>query len=61
MNAERDYLRDHACKSLADRLRERCHYLDTIDLRQGVENAHLADEAAREMLVLRVCLDEIER
>lgn len=61
MHTERDYLRDHAFPRLAERLRERCHYLDTIDLRQGVENAHLADEAEREMQVLRVCLDEIER
>jgi hypothetical protein len=61
MHAERDYLRDHAFPRLAERLRNRCHYLDTIDLRQGIENAHLSDEAAREMRMLKVCLDEIER
>ncbi len=61
MDAERDYLRDHGFPRLAERLRERCHHLDTIDLRQGVESAGDADEARREMQVLKVCLDEIER
>ena len=61
MHTERDFLRDHALARLADRLRDRYHYLNPIDLRQGVENAHLADEGAREMQVLLVCLDEIER
>jgi tetratricopeptide (TPR) repeat protein len=61
MHAERDYLRDHTFPRLAERLRARCHYLDTIDLRQGIESAHEADEAEREMQVLKVCLDEIDR
>jgi len=61
MHAERDYLREHGFKELEARLRERCHYLDTIDLRQGVETLSAAGEAAREMQVLKVCLDEIER
>jgi tetratricopeptide (TPR) repeat protein len=61
MHAERDFLRDHTFPRLAERLRERCHYLDTIDLRQGVESAYEADEGKRELQVLTVCLDEIER
>ena len=61
MHAERDYLRTHAFPELAEQLRERCHYLDAIDLRQGVENADEADEAARELRVLKVCLGEVER
>ncbi|MBN2560011.1 MAG: DUF4062 domain-containing protein [Phycisphaerae bacterium] len=61
MHAERDHLRNNAFLRLAEQLRDRCHYLDTIDLRQGVENASEADEAKREMQVLKVCLDEIER
>ncbi len=61
MHAERDYLREHGFKDLEVRLRERCHYLDIIDLRQGVETGDAADEAEREMRVLKVCLDEIER
>jgi tetratricopeptide (TPR) repeat protein len=61
MHPERDYLRGHAFLTLAERLRERCHYLDVIDLRQGIENADEADEAVRDGHVLKVCLDEIER
>ena len=61
MHAERDYLRGRAFPRLGEQLRERCHYLDTIDLRQGVEQAQSADEATREMQVLKVCLLEIER
>ena len=61
MDAERDFLRDRGFKRLAEQLRDRCHYLDTIDLRQGVETAAEADEAKREVQVLKVCLDEIER
>jgi tetratricopeptide (TPR) repeat protein len=61
MHPERDYLRRNGFLRLAEQLRERCHHLDTIDLRQGVESAGEADEAKREMQVLKVCLDEIER
>ncbi len=61
MHPERDHLRDNGFPRLAEQLRERCHYLDTIDLRQGVESVGEADEATREMQVLKVCLDEIER
>ena len=34
MHAERDYLRGRAFLRLGEQLRERCHYLDTIELRQ---------------------------
>lgn len=61
MHPERDHLRNNGFPRLAEQLRERCHYLDTIDLRQGVESAEEVDEAKREMQVLKVCLDEIER
>ena len=61
MHAERDHLRSNGFLRLAEQLRERCHYLDTIDLRQGVENADEIDEAKREVQVLKVCLNEIER
>jgi len=61
MHSERDHLRDHAFLGLGEQLRERAHFLDTIDLRQGVETAAEADEAKREMQVLQVCLAEIER
>jgi tetratricopeptide (TPR) repeat protein len=61
MHAERDYLREHGFPCLAEQLRDRCHYLNIIDLRQGVENVSEADEAKRELQVLKVCLDEIKR
>ena len=61
MHAERDHLRVHAFDVLREQLLERCHYLETIDLRQGVETAQQGDEGERELKVLKVCLDEIER
>lgn len=53
MGAERDWLRANAFLRLGEQLRERCHYLDTIDLRQGVETASETDDAKREMQVLK--------
>ena len=61
MHAERDYLRDHVFPELEERLRARHEILEPIDLRQGVELASLNAEQARELKVLKVCLDEIER
>jgi hypothetical protein len=61
MHDERDFLRVHAFDVLREQLRERRHYLETIDLRQGVETAEVGDEGERELRVLKVCLDEIER
>ncbi|NLD98036.1 MAG: DUF4062 domain-containing protein [Synergistaceae bacterium] len=61
MHAERDHLRDNAFLRLAERLRERAHYLDPVDLRQGVEVLSESEEAQREEHILKVCLDEIER
>lgn len=61
MHDERDELRIHTFAPLEERLRERRHYLETIDLRLGVETGGESDEAEREMKVLRVCLDEIKR
>jgi len=37
MNAERDYLRDWVFHKLEERLKERFHHLEPIDLRWGVE------------------------
>jgi hypothetical protein len=61
MQAERDHLRLHVFPALAERLRQRYHYLDPIDLRSGVETVSVASEEGRELLVLKVCLAEIER
>src|SRR5262249_39074529 len=61
MHAERDYLRHHVFPELAEKLRERHCHLETIDLRMGVETVELASEEEKELQVLKVCLDEIER
>ena len=62
MHAERDLLRNDAFLELNDTiLKPRRHELNVIDLRQGVEVGDIEDEAERELAVLKVCLDEIER
>lgn len=61
MHAERDHLRGDTFLTLDDRLKSRHHHLNVIDLRQGLETAHIKDEAARELEVLRVCLEEVKR
>ena len=61
MQAERDYLRFVVFPRLEEELRKGRIHLEPIDLRQGVETADAASEETREQLVLKVCLDEIER
>ncbi|HOG45694.1 MAG TPA: tetratricopeptide repeat protein [Anaerolineae bacterium] len=61
MHAERDHLRDVVFPELAERLRARRHHLEAIDLRWGVQTVSATEEQARELLVLKVCLDEIDR
>lgn len=61
IHAERDHLRDVVYPGLEEDLRERRHHLEPIDLRWGVETVSLDDEHAKELLVLKVCLAEIER
>ena len=61
MQAERDWLRDHVIPELEERLRERRHHLEPIDLRWGVETVTIDEQQAKELLVLKVCLDEIQR
>ena len=59
--AERDHLHSHVFPELEERLKARFHHLEPIDLRWGVDNASLAEEEARQRLVLKVCLAEILR
>ena len=61
MHAERDWLRNRVFPRIEEKLRERRHYLEPIDLRLGVETAAAGTEEASELLVLKVCLDEIKR
>ena len=61
MHAERDYLRNVVFPELEERLKERRHRLEPIDLRWGIETVSLDEEKSKELLVLKVCLGEIER
>ena len=61
MQAERSYLQSHVFPRLEEKLRERRHQFEPIDLRMGVETAELGTVEAREALVLKVCLEEIQR
>ena len=61
MQWERDYLNRHIFPRLAEELAKRHHHLEPIDLRLGVEAGEAGSEEARELLVLKVCLDEIKR
>lgn len=61
MHAERDWLRARVFPRLEEELAQRRCHLEMIDLRLGVETARAESEEARELLVLKVCLDEIRR
>src|ERR1035438_5047409 len=61
MQDERDYLRAYVFPTLEERLRRRYHFLEPIDLRWGVETVSAAKQPAKELLVLKVCLAEIQR
>jgi hypothetical protein len=61
MQAERDHLVRFVFPALEERLWERFHHLEPIDLRWGVETATATDRESRDLLVLKVCLGEIER
>jgi tetratricopeptide (TPR) repeat protein len=60
MQAERDWLSAHVFPVLEERLLERFHHLEVVDLRWGVDSASTA-EGTRESMVLSVCLGEIKR
>ncbi|WP_295302902.1 DUF4062 domain-containing protein [Accumulibacter sp.] len=59
LQAERDWLREHVFPRLEEDYRQRQVHLEPIDLRVGVDTSSAVDEGARELLVLKVCLDEI--
>ena len=61
MQAERTYLATHVFPRLEELLRSRRHQFEPIDLRLEVDIVSLPDEHARELQVLKVCLEEIER
>jgi len=61
MMAERDALRDFVFKELEEKLQERRYRLEPIDLRWGVETTDKKDKEQKERMVLKVCLNEIDR
>lgn len=61
MHAERDYLYHFVFPELAERLQERQHHLEAIDLRGAAEKPAPEEEQAKESLVLKMCLSEIAR
>lgn len=48
MHAERDYLRNVVFPALQERLRDRRHHLEPIDLRWGIETSSIEEEQAKE-------------
>ena len=61
MQAERDHLQHFVFPALEERLRAHRRFLEWVDLRIGVPAAGLDREDSRELLVLKVCLDEVRR
>jgi len=61
MMAERDVLRDEVFKALEEKLNDRRVRLEPIDLRWGLETSGEKEKEQKELMVLKVCLDEIKR
>jgi hypothetical protein len=61
MQAERDHLMLHVFPALEEWLISRHRHLEWVDLRVGVASVGTADEAERELMILKVCLDEVRR
>ncbi len=61
MQAERDYLRDVIFPELTMRLANLQGHLEPIDLRWGIETVNTKEQQDKELLVLKVCLNEIKR
>jgi Domain of unknown function (DUF4062)/AAA ATPase domain len=61
MQAERDHLRNFVFPELEERLSARRWHTEWVDLRLGVATAAIAGEDARELAVLKVCLEEVRR
>lgn len=61
MHAERDHLTQTVFPELQERLKRFRCFLEPVDLRWGVETTSLAEIEQKNILVLRVCAEEIER
>jgi hypothetical protein len=61
VQSERDSLRDVVFRDIDDKLKDYHRRLEPIDLRWGVETVETPEQESKELLVLKVCLNEIER
>lgn len=61
MNVERDHLQQFVFPELEERLRAQRTHLTYVDLRWGAETTSASDREAKEAVVLKVCLSEIDR
>jgi ankyrin repeat protein len=61
MHAERDFLRNVVFPDLEERLHQHGCFMDPVDLRWGVDPSHAVDRESEERLILRLCLEEIDR
>ena len=60
MQAERDHLKNNVFPRVAEELRKKRIRLETVDLRWGVDTTSI-NEDEREVTILKVCLEEIDR
>lgn len=61
MHAERDLVAGPVFRKLEEELAKYYTTLEAVDLRVGVETRSLADDHAKQALVLKVCLDDVKR
>ncbi len=61
MQAERDHLKNFVLPRVREELQKKRIKLEIVDLRWGLDTTSIEQEDEREVTVLKVCLDEIER
>jgi tetratricopeptide (TPR) repeat protein len=61
MHEERDLLADRVFRVLEEQLAQHYTMLERVDLRVGVETRGLANDHAKQELVLKVCLEDVRR
>lgn len=61
MYSERDHLMQVVFPELQERLRKHRCYIEPIDLRWGVETSSVAEVEAKNLRILQICAEEIQR
>jgi hypothetical protein len=61
MQQERDWLKNHVFPRLEEELRKNYRLFVPVDLRLGIDTSRKLTDEDRELLVLKVCLNEVER